>query len=395
MPKYIYTAKNIEGKITHGTLEVADEAQLAIKLHEENLFLVQYKEHKEYATSNTKLKSLEIADFCRQIGTMLAAGVSLIRAVNIIMQRDLSVRIRNVYANLYRRLQHGIALSEAMREQGNVFPELLSNMIRAGEASGQLDITMMKMADHYDKEYKLNHKVKSSMTYPFILLIITIVIVMLLFTVILPEFFTLFEGMELPLPTRIVLGISGALSTNWQHILIVAIVIIAIVAILTRIDSFRIMMDKNKLSIPKIGKLLKIIYTARFARTLSSLYASGLPMMSALQISRDTIGNRYISSKFDDMVMLVRNGIPLSQAIKTVEDFDSKLASTIMIGEETGKLDDILNSVADSFDFEAEMATQRLTTIIEPLLIIIMAGLVGSIMLSVMMPIYQLYQNIG
>lgn len=394
MPIYKYTAKDSGGKNLHGTLEAADEQALAVRLYEQRLVLMRCGEARR-EERGVRLRPLEISDFCRQLGTMLSSGVSLIRAVDIVLQRDLAPRVRTIYSNLYRSLQQGVSMSEAMREQYGSFPELLINMIYAGESSGQLDMVSLKMATHYEKEYRLNNKIISAMTYPIILLCVTIIVMIGVFTLILPQFFTMFEGMVLPLPTRAVIAISNGLTKNWFACLMVVLAVIGICAVLLKNDAIRIWMDGKKLRVPQIGKLMKIIYTARFSRTLSSLYSSGLSMMNALQIARGTVGNRFIDSQFDAVIENVRTGVPLSQSILAVDGFDKKLASTVLIGEETGKLDDMLTAVADSFDYESEMATQRLTTFIEPVLIISMAVIIGFIMISVMLPIFQLYQNIG
>jgi type IV pilus assembly protein PilC len=398
VPSYKYTAKDLSGKTHQGQVDADNVLQLSVKLRDQKLFLLNYKEAKKSVTpASQKLKATEIADFCRQIGTMLGSGVALTRAVSIIMQRDLDPRVRNVYTQLSRSLQQGNSLSVAMKEQGETFPELLIHMFYAGESSGQLDHTAIKMANHYEKEHRLRLKIKNSMTYPTLLLFVTIGVMIIIFTFVLPEIFVVFEDMDLDLPftTRAIMAISNGLLENWLWVLIIIVAIIGVISALSKMDSVRMSVDKTKLKLPKIGKLLKIIYTARFSRTLSSLYSSGLPIIRALQISRETVGNRYVSSLFDDVITAVRNGGVLSQAIKKINVFDGKLASTVLIGEETGKLDEMLNSVADAFDYEAEMATQRLTAFIEPLLILIMAGLVGTVMISVMMPIYQLYQGIG
>ncbi|MEG0838221.1 MAG: type II secretion system F family protein [Hydrogenoanaerobacterium sp.] len=394
MPIYKYIAKSIPGKTIHGTLNVHDEDELQKTLSEQNLFLLMSQEVKK-SENGTRLRPLEISDFCRQIGTMLSSGVSLVRSVDIILQRDLPPRARLAYMALFRNLQKGISLSEAMREQAGVFPELLINMIYAGESSGQLDKVTLKMADHYEKEHRLNSKVGNAMIYPIILLCVTTLVMLGVFTLILPQFFVMFKDMVLPFPTRIMLAISNGIIDHWFAILMIVLTIIGVVALLLKNDKVVIQLDKMKLSLPKIGKLLKIIYTARFSRTLSSLYSSGLSMMNALEISRSTMGNRYIDVQFDKVIEQVRIGTPLSHTIHNVNGFDGKLASSIMVGEETGKLDDMLNSVADSFDYDSEMAIQRLTAFIEPVLIVSMAVIIGFIMISVMLPIFQMYQNIG
>lgn len=395
MPQYRYTAKDIQSKVIKGKMDAPDPQQLAVALRETGLFVLSSHEVEEKETNTYKLKANELSEFSRQIGTMLGSGISLVRALGIMLQRDLKERLKLIYTGIYRSLQQGKTISTAMSEQGKAFPELLINMFRAGESSGQLEKTAMKMATHYEKEHRLNNKIKSASMYPLILLGLTVGIMVLIFTVVLPTFFDLFVGMELPIYTQIIIAISNGLTQYWYVILIVVLCIIGLCTMLLYKESVRIKVDKIKLRLPIAGKLLKIIYTARFARTLCSLYTSGLSMIDSLRISQGIIGNQYISSQFQTVIRDVRNGQPLSSAIKTVDGFDPKLPSTIYIGEETGRLDDMLESVADSFDYESEMATQRMVALMEPLLIVIMAVLIGIVMISVMVPIYTLYTTIG
>ena len=395
MPLYRYTAKTVEGRQVSGQLEADDPRQLSTALHQKQLFLVRSKELTG-DDSRVRLRAPELADFCRQLGTMLSSGISLVRAVDIILHRDVKPRVRQVYSQLYRSLQQGVPMSEARRQQRGAFPPLMISMFYAGESSGQLDTVATKMAAHFEKEHKLHTKIRGATIYPIILLCVTVLVMLAIFLFVLPQFFTLFEDMDtLPGPTRVVLAISNGLQNHWAAVLITVLVLVGSFAILLTSPQIHTWLDRQKLRLPVVGKLLRIIYTARFSRTLCSLYTSGLSMISALQISRTTVGNRYIDAQFDQVVELVRSGTPLSRAIQVVDGFDSKLSSTILIGEATGRLDDMLGSVADSFDYEAEMATQRLTTFIEPVLIIFMALVIGFIMISVMMPIYQLYGTIG
>jgi type IV pilus assembly protein PilC len=231
--------------------------------------------------------------------------------------------------------------------------------------------------------------------YPMILVVLIIGVVLIVFPFVLPQFMTMFEGMELPLPTRIVMGISDFLINHGIVLILCVIVFAAAMLYLFRQPGPRKALDRFKLSIPKVGKLLQTIYTARFARTLASLYVSGIPMIQALSISRDTIGNKYIESQFTQVIEHLGNGRTLSQAISVVSGFEGKLKSTIMIGEESGRLEQMLEAVADQFDYDSEMASQRMVALIEPVLIVVMAGVVGTVIVSVMMPIYQMYSTVG
>jgi type IV pilus assembly protein PilC len=268
-------------------------------------------------------------------------------------------------------------------------------MYASGEASGQLEHVASKMAVHYEKEYKLNKKVQGAMTYPIILMVATVLVVLVIFTLILPTFFELFEDMDLPAVTQAVMAISWFMQNHWLWAIIAVLIMIAVIQYLLRIWKIALWYDAQKLGFPVVGKLLKIIYTARFARTLSSLYSSGVSIITALSISATIVGNKAIQVQFDELIKDVRNGDPLSEAVGRVRGFDKKLSTSIMIGEESGNLDTMLISTAESFDYEAEVATTRMVQILEPVLIVFMALIICFIMMSVMLPIFSLYNNIA
>lgn len=272
---------------------------------------------------------------------------------------------------------------------------LIINMYQAGESSGQMAETAIKMADYYEKEHRLHTKIRNAMVYPIILAVVTIAVVILIFTLILPQFFSLFEGVTLPAITQVMINISGFMVDYWLWVVMAIVGLFFLGRALLGTPPVRLAWDKFKLSVPKIGKLVAIVYTARFARTLSSLYSSGLSMIGAMEIGARIVGNAYITSQFPKAIDMVRTGGTLASGLDTIRGFDNKLISTVFIGEETGNLDGLLESVADSYDYESEMAIQRIVAFIEPIMIIIMAVIIGSVMLSVMMPIMSLYQNIG
>ncbi|MEG1016350.1 MAG: type II secretion system F family protein [Oscillospiraceae bacterium] len=393
MPTYHYRASTATGKIKKGKHESYDENLLREQLSSNGLHLLDFSVSDD-ETQDKKLKTVEIAEFCRQLSAMLSAGVPLIRSVKIMLGRDMNSRVRSVYTSIYSALQRGEPLSSALETNGS-FPSLLVNAFRASESSGQMDKTAARMAIQYEKEHRLNSRIKSAAFYPLILLCLTVIIVLLVFNFVLPRFFTLFEGIELPGPTRFVLAISNALRDYGTVILIAILAFVLGISFLIRIPAVKLFLDKLKLSLPVVGKLLKVIYTSRFARTLSALYSSGLTILNALQCTRDTIGNTYIASQFDFLLSEVSNGESLSNAISKVDGFDTKLASTIAIGEESGNLDYMLTSIAESFDYDSEQAMTRLTALVEPIMIIIMAVIIGFVMISVMLPILSLYSNLG
>ncbi|MDD2220979.1 MAG: type II secretion system F family protein, partial [Clostridia bacterium] len=302
---------------------------------------------------------------------------------------------RAAYEEIYRSLLNGMALSDSMEKLGGVFPELLINMYRAGEANGTLDQTANRMAEHYEKEQRLKSKLKSASTYPMILMCLTIAVMVLIFTVVLPKFLALYGDAPLPAITQAVVGISILFTQHTLGLIIGILLIIFTLMSIYRLPKVRYKVDKLKLKVFIIGKLMRTVYTARFARTLSSLYSSGLSILTALQICRGTIGNAYIAAQFEDLIKNVRNGSALSESVEQIDGYDKKLSSTILIGEESGQLEHMLLAVADSFDYESEQATARLSSMLEPILIILMALLVGTVIFSVMLPIIQMYGNMG
>ena len=394
MARFKYVAKDMSGKIHKGTVEAASENALTQQLREENLYLVEAKDLNG-AKKHKKLKAKQLAAFCRELSTLLASGVTLVRALDIISEQEgINKDERDIYKDVLQDLKRGISLSDAM-ESKECFPDLMIGMIRSGEGSGNLDLVTQRLSIQYEKDYKLTQQVKSAMTYPCILLVLCVVIVILIVTFILPQFQSLFDQMEsLPMITNILIAVSNFLVQKWYIALLIVAVIVALIRIIVGIPSVRRSVDWMKVHMWGFGKLFKVVYTARFARTLSSLYSSGMPLVSAVGVAAKTIGNGYVESQFDEVITMVRSGVPLSQGLREVDGLLKKLSSTILVGEESGRLDVMLDSIAETLEADAEQATKRMVTLLEPILIIFMALIVGCIMIGVMLPIYQSYSAI-
>lgn len=375
-------------------MEALTENAMIQELKSQGLFLVEAKNLTE-AKDYKKLNAKQLAGFCKELSTLLASGVSLVRALDIISdQEGIDPKEREIYQAVLLDLRKGIGLSDAM-ESKKCFPDLMIGMIRAGEGSGNLDQVTERLTLQYEKDYKLTQQVKSAMTYPVVLLVLCVAIVILIVTFILPQFQSLFDQMDsLPVPTEILIAISDFLVQKWYAALLIVFTVFMLIRIIMAIPAVRRQIDYRKVHMPVFGKLFKIIYTARFARTLSSLYSSGMPIATALGIAGNTIGNSYVEGQFEQVVALVRSGIPMSQALREVDGLQKKLASTILVGEESGRLDVMLDSIALSLEADAEEATKRMVTLMEPLLIMMMAVVVGFIMIAVMLPIYESYSAI-
>lgn len=394
MAQFRYTAKSMNGKTRRGTMEVPNETVLQQNLKEQGLFLIQTKNLAE-AKDYRKLKTPQLASFCRELSTLLESGITLVRALDIISQQEgLTGYEREIYQAVLLDVKKGITLSEAM-ETKKCFPELMIGMIRSGEGTGNLDQVTRRLAMQFEKNNRLNHQVRSAMTYPMVLLVMCVAVVILIVTFILPQFQSLFDQLdELPAMTQMLVNLSDFLVTKWYLAIILVCLAGMCLRILSGIHQVRRILDYLKVHIWGFGKLCKIIYTARFARTLSSLYSSGMPLATALNIAGKTIGNSYVEEQFVQVTVQVRSGVPLSRALEQVDGLVKKLVSTIRVGEESGQLDNMLDSIANALEEEAENATKRIVTLLEPILICIMACIVGFIMVAVLMPIYQSYAAI-
>lgn len=387
---YRYTAKDMEGKTVRGEAEAADYDALYSRLIAQGLYLQSASE--KHSARRSMLKPKVLAEFSRQLSTLLAAGVSLVRTLDIIAQEEgLHPNLKRIYLAVLADVRKGANLSVAMENQ-EVFPSLMIGMIRAGEGTGNLDKVTGRLANHFEREYQMNSQVKSAMMYPMILAILAVAVVIIIVTFVLPQFSDLFSTMdELPTVTLILMGASGALTRYWYLFILGAAAVVIAVRTALRIPDVRLTVDRMKLHMPVFGLLNQIICTARFARTISSLYASGMPIVSAIQTARSTIGNQYIDEQFDEVLVRLRSGENLSDALDPVDGLSQKLSSTIRVGEETGRLDAMLDNIADSMEYDAQQASKRMVTILEPMLIVIMACVVGFIMVAVMSPIIGSY----
>lgn len=395
MPEYKYQAQDSKGKIVKGKAEAFDETDLQRRFHESGLLLLEAKPiMKQMALK--PLKKMKLADFCRQLGTLIKSGVVLVKAIEIIANDEsISDYERQLYLRLRDRIVQGVSLSTVMEELSPAFPPLLIFMMRAAETSGTLDVTCLRLAEQYTSEAQLEQTAKNSLTYPKILSVLIVAVVAILFGYVLPQFEEIFSTLpSLPLPTKILMGISNFVATKWYVLLVIVVLVIIFGKMIVKIPAVKLLIDHIKV-MGKWGKLTKVIYSARFARTMSSLYSSGIPIHSCIEIAKSTIGNKYIEEQFKEVEKKVSGGMPLSSALMDVNGFVSKLPATIKVGEETGMLGNMLESVADDLDFYSKQALLRLTSYIEPVMIVVMAVAVGFIMISIIYPIYQSYQTIG
>ncbi len=394
--KFSYKAKDAQGNVRTGSIVADNEKELHAKLQEKGLKLVSIQgadssESKKLHKFTTK----ELAFNCRQMSAMMSAGLTLVKTLDILCKEQTSDAAKAIWRDIYEDVQKGDSFSNALEKQHGCFPSFLISMISAGESSGSLDVIMQRMSDHYAKENRLNNKIKGAMIYPIVLLVLCIAVVIGLFTFIMPMFRDMFtDPSQIPALTQAMFSISDFLKARWY--VLIAIIAIAIFGFIygMKVPSFRLKVHRFIIKGPGFGPLVMQIYTGRFARTLSSLYSSGLPMVECLQRSSAILGNSYIDSKFENVIAEVKQGEPLSAAIQRTEIFDSMFCSIIYVGEESGALDDILEKTSDYYDEESDSAIQRLIGIMEPVMIIILGVMVGFVVAAVLPALYSSMEGI-
>ncbi|WP_069681092.1 type II secretion system F family protein [Clostridium taeniosporum] len=345
---------------------------------------------------NNKVKFKDLSIFCRQFYTMLDAGVPILTCLEILTNQATNIKLKETLKEVQGDVEKGGILSDAMKKHKSVFPNLLVSLIAAGEASGSLDVIMLRMSNHYEKENKVNNKVKNAMIYPIILGLIAIGIVIFILTYIMPIFTDMFSenGVNLPLSTKFLLWLSSSLKENFFMILIAIIGIIVAIKYILKTEKGLIVLSKLKLKLPVIRKLNEMIIVSRFTRTLSTLLSSGLPLVQALDIVMGVIDNKIAKDAIAKVKELVVKGETLNSSLKETGVFPQMLYSMIKIGEETGALDDILNKTADFYDEELETTIQTTVSLMEPALIVIMGLVIGFIIISIMIPMFDSYSKI-
>lgn len=395
MQNYQVSAVDQKGNSISDIISAENDQELFQIVKNKQLFLVEFSEATSEVHSSTKLKTKALVIFCRQLGTMIASGIPIMQALDILQSKADSPKTRRIFRAVYEEVQKGNSLSKAMDLQEGAFPQLLLKMVMAGEIGGSLDNSLSRMAFHFEKEQKLSNKVRSASIYPAVLAVVSVAVVLLLVTFVLPSITSLFDPVNMPWTTKVILGFSNFLTNNWIILTITLVTLFFLFMLGLSIRPIRIQFDRMKLNLPIIGKLNQTIYSARCARALSSLYSSGIQTIQMLEITSQVLGNAYLEDQFFDVISEVSKGELISKAISNTNSFDPMLSSMIYIGEESGSLGKILGSTADYFDDESDSAIQRMLAMFEPILLITLGIVIGFIVVSIIQPIYAMYASIG
>lgn len=341
-----------------------------------------------------KVKSKDLALFCKQMHTMLHAGMPLIKALGVMSEQLQHKRLKNITREMMEDVQKGRMFHEAMRKHEKDFPMLLINMVESGEMTGKQDEVLEKMALYFEKEDRIEKKIRGAMVYPKFLGALTVAVVIIMLAKVLPMFVQIFAdgGAELPWITRFVIGCSDFVVQKWYVLVGIAIAFVFIFKSFVKTPGGRRAWHSFLLRLPVIGLSLKKIITSRFTRTLSTLLGSGLPLLNSLELAGRVTGNVVVQERIEGITEDIKKGSALSSLIKKVEVFPPMLITMISIGEESGALEDMLERTSDFYDQELEAAMTQLVGLVEPVMILAMGIIIGFIVVAMLMPMFTLFQ---
>jgi len=428
MPKYNYVALDAHGKETKGTIEVASQNEAIGRVKEMGLFPTRIveseKPQEKTARKKTKaagraggrkrgaldiqikipglsgrVKPKVLMAFTRQLATLVDAGLPLLRGLRVLEKQERSAALRGILGELALAIEGGSTFSEALAQHPKVFNRLFVNMVKAGEMGGVLEVVLKRLAEFSEKAQKIKGKVKAAMFYPIAVLTVATGILILLMTFVIPRFQDVFAGMmpgsQLPAFTRVVLGISNAIRI---HFLVTAICVAAAVTVFllclrTRIG--RLIWDTFKLKVPVIGPVVSKVAISRFTRTLGTLVSSGVPILQALTIVKETAGNVVISNAVSGVHESVKEGETITAPLEGSGVFPPMVVSMVDVGEQTGALPEMLLRIADNYDEEVDNAVSAMTSLLEPIMIVFLAVIVGSIVVAMFLPLIAMINNLS
>jgi type IV pilus assembly protein PilC len=399
---YEYAVRDRKGKLVNGKLEAPTEAALVQKLRGMGYAPVSVREsnagmNRELSMpggNRVKLKDLSVMS--RQFATMINSGLSLLRALSILAEQTENKALAKVLAEVRGAVETGQSLSSAFARHPRVFPPLMINMVRAGEVGGFLDSVLLQVAANFESEVKLRGKIKSAMTYPVVVFCIAIVAVIGMLLFIVPVFTKMFEdlGGELPAPTKVLVFLSDALRVGAVPMVVAAIAGALVWSRVKHHDRVRDVVDPVKLRMPVFGPLYQKVAISRFSRNLGTMLNAGVPILQSLEIVGETSGNVVLRRAAASVEESVRRGESLAGPLAQHSVFPPMVVQMLAVGEDTGAIDTMLHKISDFYDTEVEATTEALTSLIEPLMIAVLGGIIGAMIIALYMPIFSVFDLI-
>ncbi|TAA69174.1 type II secretion system F family protein [Planococcus salinarum] len=400
MARFKYEGRDRK-RVRAGVVVAGNRREAIEQLRDEGVRVIEIREiaatalQKDIVIGNP-VKRDQFIMFLRQFSTLMRAGVTIVDSVKILSQQVESKPLRKTLVSIDEDLRKGNSLSDSLRKHPKIFEPLTINLIKAGELSGNIDESLDRLATYYDKAYQTRQKVKSAMSYPLVVGVLAIGVVIFLLSSIVPMFAEMFEGFggELPMLTQIVMMASDITLQYWYLLVLTGFGIAVAIWMMKRNEQGKFLLDTLLLKLPIFGRILQKSALARLTRTLSSLFSSSVPILQALTMVEKVVGNAVMSKVIIASRDSLERGGSLTEPMKDHWAFPPLIPHMILIGEQTGSLDHMLDKVADFYEKEVEAETDRLKALIEPLMIVVLAALVGTIVMSIMLPMFEMFQNI-
>lgn len=402
MKKYKYKAVNLYGKKFEGTFLAEDEKDLRAKLAKQSLYLVSAKVDKDkspnpFFSVSGKVTVNELSTFCRQFSIMITAGTSIVDSLGILKGQSYSGFLKKILEQVYEDVKAGKLLSEALKKHKRVFPNFFISMVRIGEISGQIDKVLVAVADYFESDSKIRAKTKSALTYPVVLIIMALAIIVLMVVFIIPTFQEALSSLEVDMPalTLMLYDASEYFKTNWQQIITVIVAVIAVCWLALRTKQGRLLWDRIKFELPVVGKVIQSNITARFCRSFSLLVSSGMDIVDAMDEVVIVFGNTYVEQQFKKATEDVRQGMTLTLALQSYKLFPDILVQMVAVGERTGSIDSVLGRSCSFFENQVEQSLTAMTNFIQPIILCIIGAAVGILFYAVYSPLLQVMNTIG
>jgi type IV pilus assembly protein PilC len=398
---FVYTARPGRGALVKGEVQGDSKVTVAAELRRKGLTVLSVDQKKAIPSVNeilegmTKIKLRDKVVFARQFATMINAGLALLRSLYILEEQTQNPRFKKIISQVRQDVEAGMPLSDAMQKQPAAFDRLFVSMVRAGEIGGVLDQTLERLATQLEKDDSLRRSVKSAMTYPILIFSFAVLVMIGMILFLIPIFAKMYNdlGGQLPLLTRVMVGISNFARGWWFVIIPGAIAAFWAIRRFKHTTTGTEIWDKMKLRIPmKIGPIVQKIAVARFSRTLATLVTSGVPILQAIEITGKTSGNTVIEHGMEEVQQNIKNGESIARPLERISVFPPMVTQMISIGEETGALDTMLHKIADFYEDEVDAAVKSLTSIIEPVMMIFVGGIVGLVVISMYLPIFNMFK---
>ncbi len=400
MPQFAYKARGTGGSTTAGVLEAADQRQAMDQLRSQRLIVLEINENqpglldaiKKFPLFKPKIPAKDIVLFSRQLSTLVSAGVALVSGLNILAEQIPTPAFKTVVLKVKEDIESGLPVADALKKHPDAFTDLYVAMIRAGEVGGILDVILERLSNYLEAAEALRLKVKGAMMYPMVVSSIAGAVTIFLLVGVIPTFKDIFSsfGAELPLPTRIVIGISESLQNYFYIYILVPAAIVFLFRRWGKTENGKKVIDAKLLQMPMFGLMLRKVAVAKFTRTLGTLVKSGVPILQAMETVAQTSGNKVIETAIMEARESIREGERIAEPLKRSGVFPPMVTQMIAVGEETGNMDTMLHKIADFYDQEVEQAIKGLTSMIEPIVIVIMGVVIGGIVVAMFIPMFEL-----